>query len=350
MRLAIVTDAWKPQVNGVVRTYEHLIEALRGRGHDVRVVGPHDVPARLPMPGYREIELALFPYAPLAAILGDFRPEALHIGTEGPLGWAARRWCLRYDFPYTTAFHTLFPDYMAARAARLHPGLHDPVRAMGINYLRSFHGPAAGVLFTTPSIRRMLADWRFAMPLHDLPRGVPQGVFTPEGPRALDHLPRPLALYAGRVAVEKNLEDFLAMPWGGSKAVVGDGPSLAGLKARYPACHFTGKKTGADLAAHIRSADVFVFPSRTDTFGIVIIEALACGIPVAAYPVQGPLDIITDQRLGVLDPDLASAARRALTAPGTPQERHDHVMKTYSWASIADMFMAKILPHKITKN
>lgn len=339
MKILIVTDAWQPQVNGVVRTYEHLGDELRARSHDVRIIGPHDFPFRVPLPGYREIELALFPYRRLAHLIEDYAPESIHIATEGPLGLAAQKWCRRHQRRFSTAFHTMFPDYFAKRMAKHIKPLYQPARRYGIRLMRRFHNQAAVIITTTPSINQILTSWDIKSPMVAIPRGVPLDLFTPGGPRALEHPGKPVALFVGRVAIEKNIESFLGMPWDGVKIVVGDGPALASLKARYPDILFTGRKVGPELASWYRSADVFSFPSRTDTFGIVLIEALSCGVPLAGYPVPGPQDIITSPLVGAIDTDLASASRKALQTIGTKEERHRHARENYTWASFADHFL-----------
>lgn len=337
----IVTDAWQPQINGVVRTYEYLSQALIDCGHDVRVIGPSSFPLRLPMPGYAEIELSLFAARRLARMIDEFAPDSLHIGTEGPLGWAARRHARRNGIRFTTAYHSQFPDYAAKRAGRIFPALQNVVRRKTDDLIRYFHAPAAAVIATTQTLVDELRARRYDMPLHTMNRGVPLDLFAPGRSDILSSLPGPIALYTGRVAVEKNLEAFLGMEWPGSKVVVGDGPDLPLLKNRYPFVHFAGRKVGGDLADHYRAADIFVFPSRTDTFGIVLIEALACGLPVAAYNVTGPRDIITHDFLGALhDHDLSQAARTALDiSKNRKQERHDHVRAHYTWDAAARRFI-----------
>lgn len=339
MKILIITDAWRPQINGVVRTYEYIIPELEAAGHEIRVIGPHDFPWRMPMPGYREIELSLFPYRRLARQIKAFRPDTIHIATEGPLGAAARRYCRGHGLPFNTAYHTHFPDYLAKRIARYIPFLFRPARALARRWICAFHAPASGVMVATTGLREELECLRFKTPFYIVTRGVLTDIFTPSGTRAVDNLPRPVALYVGRIAIEKNIEAFLRMDWPGSKLVVGDGPARALLEKNFPDAHFAGKQTGPALAAHFRSADIFVFPSKTDTFGMVITEALACGLPVAAYPVTGPRDIITDPVLGALDDDLATAARQALTTPGTAQDRHDHTCRHYTWTVVAQQFL-----------
>ncbi|WP_209424689.1 glycosyltransferase family 1 protein [Pararhodobacter sp. SW119] len=334
-RLLIVSDAWHPQVNGVVRTYENIARVLAAEGCAVRVIGP-DAFRRVALPFYPEIPLAIAPYRRLARMIEDFAPEAIHIAVEGPLGWAARRWCLATGTPFSTAFHTNFPAYAALRVPR---PVRAAVTAQTIAALRRFHAPAQLIHVAAPSVAEMLRDWGFRNRLVRLSRGVDLSLFHP-GP---DRPPaaRPVLLYVGRVAPEKNIEEFLELPVAARKVVVGDGPLRATLARRHPAVDFRGTLTGPALAEAYRAADVFVFPSRTETFGIVLIEALASGLPVAAHDAPGPRDILGGQPgLGVIDADLGRAVARALIAPGTPAQRHAHVRAQYSWDEVARAFRA----------
>lgn len=304
MRIAIVTDAWEPQVNGVVRTLQSVRNVLTGQGHIVKVVSP-DLFYSLPCPTYPEIRLAITRTASVGAMLEAFRPSAIHLATEGPLCVAARRWCLRNQRPFTTAYHTQFPDYVSARSG---------VPAEWIwHYIRWFHAPSSAILASTPSIRQSLIQHGLKQVRH-WGRGVDLSAFHPGlAPHpAMAALPGPVQLYVGRVAVEKNIEAFLQSDHPGSKVIVGDGPARTALEARFPEAHFLGPMFGAALASAYAAADVFVFPSRTDTFGLVMIEALACGVPVAGYPVTGPIDVLTDTT-GATDEDLTVAIGRALT-------------------------------------
>lgn len=339
MRILIVSDAWTPQTNGVVRTYEDLNHTLENAGHIVRVIGPADFKRRRPMPGYPEIELVFFPLKPLARMVDDFAPDTVHIATEGPLGWAMRKICKKRGWAFTTAYHTHFPDYTALRAAKHLPFLFTPVKALCVLWVKKFHAPARFVMTTTKSVEDTLRGWNFPAPLHRLTRGVKTEIFHPGPKTPFADLPKPIALYVGRVAIEKNINAFLAMKWAGSKIIVGDGPSRKALEAAYPAAHFVGKKKGPELAEHYRSADIFVFPSKTDTFGIVLIEAMACGLPIAGYKVTGPMDLVTHDYLGAVDDVLEIAAQRALNAPGTAQDRFDHLQKNYTWDVAAAQFL-----------
>lgn len=330
MRIMIVTDAWAPQTNGVVRTLSQTALWLGRFGHDVRMLTPRDFRS-IACPTYPEIRLSLLPRRTMAAHIGGFSPHALHIATEGPLGLAARRYCLKHGLRFTTSYHTQFPQYLRAR-------LPIPIAA---SYwaLHRFHDAAARTMVSTRSLRhdltargfKNLANWR---------RGVDTTVFKP-GPKEFLSLPRPVAAYVGRVAVEKNIEAFLRMAWTGSRIVIGDGPERARLQAQYPHTLFTGFRFGEDLARHLAAADIMVFPSRTDTFGLVNLEAMACGVPVAAYPVTGPIDVIEEGVTGALDEDLARAAQRALTID--PLTCRAQALR-FGWDASAREFEGNLVP------
>ncbi|WP_019833905.1 glycosyltransferase family 4 protein [Sphingomonas sp. PR090111-T3T-6A] len=339
MRIALVSDAWAPQVNGVVRTLTTTVAMLRGQGHVVETITP-DQFATVPCPSYPEIRLALGCGRAVAARMKAFAPDAIHIATEGPLGWAARRWCMDRKRPFTTSFHTRFPDYVAMRS-RLPANWFWPI-------VRRFHGPAERVFAATETLSAELAE-RGLPQTHRWSRGVDLALFTP-GLVALPELadlPRPIQLSVGRVAVEKNIEAFLRSGVPGTKVVVGDGPARAMLEKRFPDVVFLGALHGERLAAAYAAADVFVFPSLTDTFGLVMIEALASGVPVAAFPVQGPLDIIgrdgigmaggAGRPVGVLDENLETAIREALLL-----DRQDCVAegRRYGWDRCTAQFFA----------
>jgi glycosyltransferase involved in cell wall biosynthesis len=301
MRIMIVTDAWYPQTNGVVSTLAQTADWLGRFGHDVKLITPREFRS-VPCPTYPEIRLSILPGSKVLRSIREFAPQALHIATEGPLGLAARRYCVGKGFPFTTSYHTQFPQYLRARF---------PI-PLELSYgaLRWFHGAAVRCMVSTASVRRDLAAHGFAN-LATWRRGVDTETFKPYTKDLLD-LPRPIAAYVGRVAVEKNIDAFLKMAWSGSKVVIGDGPERMRLERQYPEATFLGYRFGEDLAKHLSAADIMVFPSRTDTFGLVNLEAMACGVPVAAYPVTGPIDVIEDGVTGALDEDLALAARRAL--------------------------------------
>ncbi|MDR3671149.1 MAG: glycosyltransferase family 1 protein [Holophaga sp.] len=328
MKIALVTDAWQPQVNGVVRSLERTRTELVRLGHQVEVVHP-GLFRTLPCPTYPEILLAWSAPWALPALLRELAADAVHVATEGPLGWAARAWCRRRGMGFTTSFHTRFPEYVRART-----GL--PV-GPGYALFRHFHNGGRCTMVATQGLREELAQRGFRH-LALWSRGVDTDLFRPQAKTALD-FPRPIHLYFGRVAVEKNLDAFLDLDLPGSKVVIGAGPALERLRARYPDAHFLGEKVGEDLARHVAAADVFVFPSRTDTFGLVILEAMACGIPVAAFPVAGPRDVLVQGETGILDEDLGRAARAALAL--SPQACRVAAMAR-TWRSCAEQFLANL--------
>lgn len=325
MRIAIVTDAWHPQINGVVTTLTRTAAELEALGHQVLLISPEGF-TTFPCPTYPEIRLALRPRGRLRQLLEAFVPQAIHIATEGPLGLAARRLCGRLGLRFTTSLHTRFPEYLHLRS-RIPIG-------WGYRYLRWFHAPAQCTMVAGNNLRSELEE-RGLTHLVIWSRGVDLDLFRPE-PRAQLAGKAPVFMYVGRVAVEKNIEAFLALDLPGTKYIVGDGPDLATLRTRYPAVQFTGYKTGRDLAECLAGADVFVFPSKTDTFGLVILEALASGVPVAAYPVQGPRELITNGVSGYLDQDLRQAAMGCLALAREPCRE---VAMRYSWTRCATQFL-----------
>ena len=296
MRIAIVTDAWEPQVNGVVRTLSRTRDELVRMGHEVLMVTPAGR-RTMPCPTYPEIRLSLFPGRAVRRELKDFAPDCVHIATEGPLGLAARRYCKRYEQQFVTSYHTQFPEYVRAR-------LPIPIRLTS-SILRWFHGAAEKTLVPTEGIRQKLVARGFRNVVI-WSRGVDASRFTPTEPFPYE-LPRPIWVHMGRIAVEKNVQAFLDLDLPGSKVIVGDGPDRQRLEAHHPDAHFVGYRFGKELASYLAGGDVFVFPSRTDTFGLVLLEAMACGLPVAAFPVDGPIDVVCNGVTGVLDEDLASA-------------------------------------------
>jgi glycosyltransferase involved in cell wall biosynthesis len=333
MRLVLITDAWEPQVNGVVRTYQNIIRELEKNGHVIKVISPNDFKT-IPLPFYKEISLALFPRRKMESIIKDFNPDSIHIAVEGPLGWSARKFCLNNGHSFTTSFHTHFPDYIATRVPQIFAKVSKKITIL---LLKTFHKHAKSIYVATDSLQDELQSWGFENHMTRLTRGVDTGIFYPNQEESKKD--KPTLLYVGRVAVEKNIEAFLDMPIDAHKIVVGKGPALDKLKGRYPDVEFAGLQTGDDLANYYRQADCFVFPSKTDTFGIVLIEAMACGVPVAGYNVTGPKDLITSPVLGAFDDNLEKAVYRALSAPGTRQDRHHHVVENYSWANVALTFL-----------
>lgn len=332
MKICIVTDAWAPQVNGVVRTLTAVRAELTAQGHEVLVISP-DRFVSAPCPTYSEIRLALTRPATVGGLIAGFAPDAIHLATEGPLCVAARHWCLKRAFPFTTAYHTQFPDYAAAR-------LRLPAEWFW-RYIRWFHGPSQAILASTPSIRATLTAHGLTRLAH-WGRGVDLAAFGPDrpAPAAFAGLSGPIQLYVGRVAVEKNIAAFLDSREPGSKVIVGDGPARAALETRYAAALFLGALSGEALAGAYANADVLVFPSRTDTFGLVMIEALACGTPVAAYPVTGPVDIVTPET-GALDDDLGAAIRTAMTRDRAACAAYG---ARFTWAESARQFIAALAP------
>jgi glycosyltransferase involved in cell wall biosynthesis len=333
MRIAIVTDAWTPQVNGVVRTLQATTEELQRLGHAVQLITPADFKT-IPCPTYPEIRLALAAGKSMARRLDAWTVDVIHIVTEGPLGWAARRYCRARSRPYTTSFHTKFPEYVEARC-----GI--PAR-WTYAWLRRFHNASHNIMANTPTVQRELIANGFER-VKLWGRGVDLATFKP-GPRVNLHTASPVFMYVGRVAVEKNIAAFLDLDLPGSKWVVGGGPQLDDLKRRYPNVTFAGPQPRGALPAYYRSADVFVFPSLTDTFGLVLLEAMACGTPVAAFPVAGPIDVVGDG--GVLDEDLGRACMRALAIPRTRPLAH---ASRFSWGAATLQFVRNLAPiHQVS--
>jgi glycosyltransferase involved in cell wall biosynthesis len=327
MRIMIVTDAWEPQVNGVVRTLKSTRRELEKAGHEVDLLTPAEF-RTVPCPTYPEIRLSVFAARSVRSRIETWRPQALHIATEGPLGLAARAAALRAGLPFTTAYHTRFPEYVHARF-RL------PLR-LTYRFLRWFHGPAAAVMVPTKVVKADLEAAGFDPQQVVLwSRGVDLDLFKP-GPATPHELRPPVFLYVGRLAVEKNIEAFLALDLPGSKWVAGDGPLLSRLQRAHPGVRFTGVVDQRALARLYNAADVFVFPSRTDTFGLVLLEAMACGCPVAAYPVTGPIDVIGDSAAGALDDNLRSACLRALQIERAAARAH---AERFSWEACSRQFL-----------
>lgn len=328
MKILIASDAWHPQVNGVVRVFERLIREAKELGAEIDVMGPAEW-ASVPLPSYAEIRLALCTQASIGRRIDAFAPDFIHIATEGPVGYATFRYCRRNGIPFTTSYHTKFPEYVRARV---------PVpTAWTYAWLRRIHNSGLATMVTNASLKAELEARGFGR-IMIWSRGVDCDQFRPMTTGLLD-LPKPVFLYVGRVAVEKNIEAFLSADLPGTKVVTGVGPQLEQLRADYPETVFTGLRTGDDLTAVYSSADVFVFPSRTDTFGMVLLEALACGVPVAAYPVTGPRDVVADSGCGVLGEDLREAALAALDIP---REACRAYALTHSWRRSASDFVTNV--------
>jgi glycosyltransferase involved in cell wall biosynthesis len=332
LRILLATDAWTPQVNGVVMTLRNTIRGVEAAGHSVEVIGP-DRFRSIPCPTYPEIRLALRPYPGFSDLARRFAPDVVHIATEGPVGLAARKFCLREKLAFTTAYHTRFPEYVHAR-------IRLPL-AFTYEWLRRFHAPAHAMMVATPAIRADLERRNFRNVVM-WTRGVDTELFRPGAPLENDWS-RPVFMYVGRVAVEKNIGAFLGLELPGTKVVVGDGPQREALRRRFPSVVFTGAKIGEELAAHFRSADVLVFPSRTDTFGLVLLEAMASGTPAAAFPVEGPVDVVDPGRSGVLSEDLRAAALAALELSRDEVRRH---ALEFSWERATAQFLDNLHPNR----
>jgi glycosyltransferase involved in cell wall biosynthesis len=345
MKIALVTDAWQPQVNGVVTTLVELVKELTRAGHVVEVIEPGQFRTR-PCPGYRGIDLAVAPKAALTKKLDAFQPDAIHLATEGPLGWAGRSYCLKRQLAFTTAFHTKFPEIA-------HAALKVPV-PWGYALFRLFHRPSSGVMVPTLSVLRMLESRGFRN-LRAWTHGVDLSLFQyqplPQACRAMGLLARPVALFVGRVSYEKNIEAFLKMDFPGSKVVCGVGPVEAQLKRRYRQVRWLGLLERPELAKVYAAADLLVFPSHADTFGLVMVEAMATGTPVAAYPVDGPLEVLgrRDENGrsvgGAMHDDLQQACFAALSVP-----RHDARARAmdFSWVHATELFVRNLVDARPT--
>ena len=327
MRIVIITDAWEPQINGVVNTLKATKHELERMGNTVSVISPTGF-RTVPCPTYADIRLSLFPARRVARMLDEIQPELIHISTEGPLGLAARRYCMKRGVAFTTAYHTRFPEYIHSRC-RL------PL-AISYAWMRWFHRPSRAVMVPTPIVKREIASWGIRHSV-DWTRGVNTDVYHPHARDAelVGTITQPIFLYVGRIAVEKNIEAFLKLDLPGVKWVVGDGPQRHELEARYKDAVFFGTKLPPDLARYYQSANVFVFPSKTDTFGLVLLESIACGTPVAAFPVPGPADVIDHGTTGVLADDLRAACLEALKLPRAAVAK---VAERLSWARATAQF------------
>lgn len=326
MKIMIVTDAWEPQVNGVVRTLKSTRRELEIMGHTVELITPLEF-RTIPCPTYPDIRLSLFPQRQVERRIRDFAPEALHIATEGPLGLAARAFAVKHKLPFTTAYHTRFPEYIQARC-----GI--PL-AWTYRFLRWFHGRSRAVMAPTPVVKQDLERYNISNVVL-WTRGVDLDVFVPRECHRLNTA-HPIFLYVGRVAVEKNVEAFLSLDLPGSKWVAGEGPALAAIRTRYPNVNYLGVLNQQELAEVYASADVFVFPSKTDTFGLVLLEAMACGLPVAAYPVTGPIDVLGHSQAGVMHEDLREACMNALKIDRATARAH---AENHSWRAATEQFFS----------
>jgi glycosyltransferase involved in cell wall biosynthesis len=339
MRILLATDAWEPQVNGVVRTLTRVVAELRDMGDMVEVISPDQFP-NFPLPTYPEIKLAVGAYEKVQERFKSFEPEAIHIATEGPIGLAARRICLEWKLPFTTSYHTRFPEYVSAR-------LPVPLAA-GYAYMKWFHRPSGRLMVATPTLRDELARHGFRN-LSQWSRGVDTDVFQPRKPGDPDiyeGLARPIFLNVGRVAVEKNIEAFVSLDLPGTKVVVGDGPQREELTARYPGVVFVGAKFGSELSAHFACADVFIFPSLTDTFGLVLLEAMASGIPVAAFEAAGPIDLIPGSGAGVIAPGQTEGLKEAaLKCLELDRDAVRAFALQFSWPACAEEFRRNLQPY-----
>jgi glycosyltransferase involved in cell wall biosynthesis len=339
MRILLATDAWEPQVNGVVRTLTRIVAELRDMGDEVEVISPDQFPS-FPLPTYPEIKLAVGAYEKVQDKFKSFEPEAIHIATEGPIGLAARRICIEWKLPFTTSYHTRFPEYVSAR-------LPVPLAA-GYAYMKWFHKPSGRLMVATPTLRDELARHGFRN-LSQWSRGVDTEVFHPPRPGDPDPyegLKRPIFLNVGRVAVEKNIEAFVSLDLPGTTVVVGDGPQREELAARYPHVVFAGAKFGAELAAYFAATDVFVFPSLTDTFGLVLLEAMASGAPVAAFSAPGPIDLIPGSGAGVVAPGQSDGLREAcLECLKLDREAVRAFAEQFSWPACAEEFRRNLQPY-----
>jgi glycosyltransferase involved in cell wall biosynthesis len=337
MRILLATDAWEPQVNGVVRTLARTVAECRAMGHSVEVVSP-DQFKTVPMPTYPEIRLAMGAYDPIKERFKAFEPEAIHIATEGPVGLAARRVCINWKLPFTTSYHTRFPEFIAAR-------FPVPVSAT-YAFMRWFHQPSGRVMVATPTMRAELLKRGFRN-ISPWTRGVDTELFHPDlrdapSPRVMEGLARPIFVNVGRVAPEKNIDAFLGLDLPGTKVVVGDGPSREALQLKHPEVVFVGSKFGVELSAYYAQADVSVFPSLTDTFGLVILESMATGTPVAAFPAPGPIDLIPGSGAGVIDQDLRAACLACLTLDRAAVRGY---AETFSWRACAEEFILNLQPY-----
>lgn len=337
MKILIISDAWLPQLNGVVRTYQNLIPELEKLGHEVKILGPRDFKFRIASPW--DIELAMFTRDKIEQTIDDFKPDRIHVAVEGPMGWNALKICKEKKLGFSTCFHTNFPVFLTSHLRGPFKRFADPIYAKAYEVLRNFHNQGNGIFVATEDLANQLRQQGFKGPFLPMTRGMDSRFFYVGEKTLFQDLPQPIALYVGRVSKEKNIDSFLSAAWAGTKVVVGDGADLERLKKKYPEACFLGRKEGKELGDCFRSTDVFAFPSRFDTFGIVMIEALACGLPIAAYDADGARTVVADPMLGAMDDDFATALQKALNAPGTREDRAAHATELYSWGKTAKQFL-----------
>jgi glycosyltransferase involved in cell wall biosynthesis len=329
LKIALISDAWHPQINGVVTTLTNTIKVLERLGHEVKLFTP-DLFKNYPCPGYPDVRLAFLCGPKLRPLIKAFKPDALHLVSEGPVSFAARRYCQEFGFRYTSSYLSQYPDYLSMR-------IGFPVK-ISAAYLSWFHSDSAKVMVATPTLEQELRGKGYQN-LVRWSRGVDTDLFKPREKGFINH-PRPIFMYTGRVAIEKNIEAFLKLDLPGTKYVVGDGSHKDILAKKYPSARFVGFQQSENLARYMAAADVFVFPSLTDTFGVVLLEALACGVPVAAFPVLGPIDVITDNRVGILSDDLCHAAMTALSL--NPDDCLSYAME-YTWDKCTQQFVDNLV-------
>lgn len=337
MKILILSDAWLPQLNGVVRTYQYLIRELVSQGHEVHIFGPLDCPRRSPL--FHGVQLGFGSRQKIENLIDTIKPDRIHIPVEGPIGWTARWACIKRKIPFTTCFHSNFADFVVRHLPRWLKSVSPFIERLIFAALRRFHAPSKTVYVASVGLAELLTSKGFQGPFKLMTRGADPAIFYP-GPKTRFHdfIP-PIALSVGRISKEKNLDEFLKAPWHGSKIVIGDGPDLGRLKQNYPDAHFLGKIEGPDLGECFRSSDVFVFPSLFDTLGIVQIEALCSGLPIAALPSMAARSVITEPLFGCISDNLENAMTKALTAPGTPDERAAKAHNQYSWGKTAQQFL-----------
>jgi len=337
MKILIISDAWLPQLNGVVRTYQNMIPELEKLGHEVKILGPRDFKVRVSSPW--DVELAFFTRRKIEETIDDFNPNRIHIAVEGPMGWTALKICKERNLEFSTCYHTNFPVFLTSHLKGPFKRFADPLHAKAVEVLRSFHNQGSGIFVATEDLGNQLKQQGYKGPFLPMTRGMDSRYFYVGEKTLFKELPKPIALYVGRVSKEKNIDAFLSAHWHGTKVVVGDGADLDRLRKTYLETLFLGRKEGKELGDCFRSADIFAFPSKFDTFGIVMIEALACGLPIAAFNADGARTVVSDPMLGALNDDFEMAMQSALKAKGSREERAYHATKLYSWGKTAKQFL-----------